>query len=47
MLAPASARTDPEKFVNLMMVDELELEKWDPDDLDGLWKQGETRAKTA
>lgn len=30
----------PEKFVNLMMVDELGLEKWDPDDMDGLWKQG-------
>jgi len=30
----------PEKFVNLMMVDELGLEKWDPQDLKGLWKQG-------
>lgn len=30
----------PEKFVNLMMVDELGLEKWDPEDMDGLWKQG-------
>ena len=28
-----------------MMVDELELEKWDPDDMDGLWKQGEISAK--
>ena len=32
--------SDPEKFVNLMMVDELGLEKWDEEDLDGLWKQG-------
>jgi hypothetical protein len=31
---------DPEKFVNLMMVDELGLEKWDEDDMDGIWKQG-------
>lgn len=30
----------PEKFVNLMMVDELGLEKWDEDDAGGLWKQG-------
>jgi len=30
----------PDKFVNLMMVDELGLEKWDPQDLKGMWKQG-------
>ena len=33
-------RADPEKFVNLMMVDELGLDKWDPQDLKGMWKQG-------
>ena len=26
--------------MNLMMVDELGLEKWDPQDLKGMWKQG-------
>ena len=31
---------DPDKFVNLMMVDELGLDKWDPQDLKGMWKQG-------
>ena len=36
----ALLRADPDKFVNLMMVDELGLEKWDPQDLKGMWKQG-------
>lgn len=30
----------PDKFVNLMMVDELGLEPWDEEESQGLWKQG-------
>ena len=39
-MIPADPSADPDKFVNLMMVDELGLDKWDPQDLKGMWKQG-------
>ena len=34
------AAPDPDRFVNLMMVDELGLQKWDPQAHKGMWKQG-------
>lgn len=39
-LLTSAPHPDPEKFVNLMMVDELGLEPWDEEESQGLWKQG-------